>query len=397
MSDSMNVSIVHQNRPCKICIGTMASLLHEFDLIYIYMNVSSDCYLLFQVPSTHITSIHDDTSLDIDTLNCESEGIEQFDCPLCLSSFPKMETMKSHVFEVHSRKTNVQIDGIDSSSDINFNVQPQNQQQETNGNYEIVHNGVHTGEILPMPMPIPAPRTSKRPLDKLNSDLTLPKPKKRTFYQQDDDKHETIKKILPIPSTRKRPESDSDNQTQKLPDEDFNISANNNKIPECSQKVDEINWDEIDWINIEVVQAVDANQQDNFDGEVIDNIEPILEEQYTNPEYDMNVVQDPEVSNENLQLPSTPSFEQEKETETSSFINKKKLTWKKIQTENRKSKKQTNGKRKAESKPKVKDPMPDSTSNYEVVCGERENTKLYAMDGYLYTKNTVKVKQAFLK
>ena len=111
----------------------------------------------------------------------------------------------------------------------------------------------------------------------------------------------------------------------------------------------------------------------------------------------MNVVQDPEVSNENLQLPSTPSFEQEKGTETSSFINKKKLTWKKIQTENRKSKKQTNGKRKAESKPKVKDPMPDSTSNYEVVCGERENTKLYAMDGYLYTKNTVKVKQAFLK
>ena len=41
--------------------------------------------------------------------------------------------------------------------------------------------------------------------------------------------------------------------------------------------------------------------------------------------------------------------------------------------------------------------MPDSNSNYEVVVGERENTKLYAKDGFLYTINSVRVKQAFLK
>jgi hypothetical protein len=55
-----------------------------------------------------------------------------------------------------------------------FDVQPQNQQQETNGNYEIVHNG----EILPK-LPVPAPRLSKS--KKLNSDLKLPKPKKEHF------------------------------------------------------------------------------------------------------------------------------------------------------------------------------------------------------------------------
>ena len=99
-------------------------------------------------------------------------------------------------------------------------------------------------------------------------------------------------------------------------------------------------------------------------------------------------------SNKNLQLPPTPE-EINKSNERSSFSNSKKTTWKKIQGENRKSKKGTSGKRKAESK--VESPMPDSTSNYEVVCGERENTKLYATDGYLYTINTVKVKQAFLK
>ena len=45
------------------------------------------------------------------------------------------------------------VDEFDSSSHINFNVQPQNQQQETNGNYEIVHNGVYTGENFPIPAP----------------------------------------------------------------------------------------------------------------------------------------------------------------------------------------------------------------------------------------------------
>ena len=91
-------------------------------------------------------------------------------------------------------------------------------------------------------------------------------------------------------------------------------------------------------------------------------------------------------SNENVELPPTPE-EINELNERSSFSNRKKNTWKKIQSENRKSKKGTSGKRKAESK--VESPMPDSTSNYEVVCGERENTKLYAMDGYLYTINTV--------
>ena len=42
-------------------------------------------------------------------------------------------------------------------------------------------------------------------------------------------------------------------------------------------------------------------------------------------------------------------------------------------------------------------PMPDPNSNYEVVVGERENSKLYAKDGFLYTINSVRVKQAFLK
>ena len=42
-------------------------------------------------------------------------------------------------------------------------------------------------------------------------------------------------------------------------------------------------------------------------------------------------------------------------------------------------------------------PMPDPNSNYEVVVGERENSKLYAKDGFLYTINSMRVKQAFLK
>jgi hypothetical protein len=74
----------------------MASILYEFYLIYI------DCYFLFQLTSAYIASVHDDTSLGIDTFNSESEGIKQFDCPLCLSCFTTMETMKSHVSEVHS-------------------------------------------------------------------------------------------------------------------------------------------------------------------------------------------------------------------------------------------------------------------------------------------------------
>ena len=41
-------------------------------------------------------------------------------------------------------------------------------------------------------------------------------------------------------------------------------------------------------------------------------------------------------------------------------------------------------------------PMPDPNSNYEVVVGERENTKLYAKDGFLYVMNTMRVKQAYL-
>ena len=42
-------------------------------------------------------------------------------------------------------------------------------------------------------------------------------------------------------------------------------------------------------------------------------------------------------------------------------------------------------------------PMPDPNSNYEVVVGERENSKLYAKDGFLYTINSMRVKKAFLK
>ena len=34
-SNMSDVSFVHQNLPCKICIGMTASLLYEFDLIYI--------------------------------------------------------------------------------------------------------------------------------------------------------------------------------------------------------------------------------------------------------------------------------------------------------------------------------------------------------------------------
>ena len=33
MSDSINVSIVHQNLPCKVCIGKTASLLYEYWLL----------------------------------------------------------------------------------------------------------------------------------------------------------------------------------------------------------------------------------------------------------------------------------------------------------------------------------------------------------------------------
>ena len=42
-------------------------------------------------------------------------------------------------------------------------------------------------------------------------------------------------------------------------------------------------------------------------------------------------------------------------------------------------------------------PMPDPNSNYEVVVGERENTKLYAKDGFLYLMKNLRVKQAYLK
>ena len=42
-------------------------------------------------------------------------------------------------------------------------------------------------------------------------------------------------------------------------------------------------------------------------------------------------------------------------------------------------------------------PMPDPNSNYEVFVGERENTKLYAKDGFLYSLNNLRVKQAYLK
>ena len=41
-------------------------------------------------------------------------------------------------------------------------------------------------------------------------------------------------------------------------------------------------------------------------------------------------------------------------------------------------------------------PMPDPNSNYEVVVGERENTKLYTKDGFLYLLNTLRAKQAYL-
>ena len=39
---------------------------------------------------------------------------------------------------------------------------------------------------------------------------------------------------------------------------------------------------------------------------------------------------------------------------------------------------------------------PDPDSNYEVVYGERANTKLYVKDGFLYILSCVRGKQAFL-
>ena len=88
-----------------------------------------------------------------------------------------------------------------------------------------------------------------------------------------------------------------------------------------------------------------------------------------------------------------PNLSENQETESSSMLKKKKLTWKKIQKENQKPKLKRKSNQKRRNVPNL--PDPDSTCNYEVVPGERENTHLYAMNGFLYTKNSVRLKQAF--
>ena len=92
------------------------------------------------------------------------------------------------------------------------------------------------------------------------------------------------------------------------------------------------------------------------------------------------------------QLPEEPLLSPMLEDQPKS---KKKLTWKKIQKENQKPKKKRKSNQKRRKVPNL--PDPDSNCNYEVVPGERENTHLYAMDGFLYIKNCVRLKQAFFK
>ena len=109
-------------------------------------------------------------------------------------------------------------------------------------------------------------------------------------------------------------------------------------------------------------------------------------------------------SNLQLPLPSPPKFDQLPEEPLLSPTledqpkSKKKLTWKKIQKENQKPKKKRKSNQSNQKRRKVPNlPDPDSNCNYEVVPGERENAHLYAMDGFLYIKNCVRLKQAFFK